>query len=78
MSVLPSSRPSVVVVGGGFAGFLAARTLERLLPADAADLTIVSPTDHLCYSPLLPSSPPSPAWHGCRTPDSWPGTRRVQ
>src|SRR4051794_28789554 len=54
MSTVPSSRPSVVVVGGGFAGFYAARTLERLLPADAADLTIVSPTDHLCYSPLLP------------------------
>src|SRR4051794_27434404 len=48
------SRSSVVVVGGGFAGFFAARTLERLLPADAADLTLVSATDHLCYSPLLP------------------------
>jgi NADH dehydrogenase len=48
------STPSVVVVGGGFAGFYAARTLERLLPADAAELTLVSATDHLCYSPLLP------------------------
>src|SRR3954452_1577829 len=48
------SRPSVVVVGGGFAGFFAARTLERLLPPDAADLTLISATDHLCYSPLLP------------------------
>jgi NADH dehydrogenase len=48
------SRPSVVVVGGGFAGFFAARTLERLLPAEAADLTLISATDHLCYSPLLP------------------------
>jgi NADH dehydrogenase len=47
-------RPSVVVVGGGFAGFFAARTLERLLPPDAADLTLISATDHLCYSPLLP------------------------
>jgi NADH dehydrogenase len=47
-------RLSVVVVGGGFAGFFAARTLERLLPAESADLTIISATDHLCYSPLLP------------------------
>jgi NADH dehydrogenase len=47
-------RPSVVVVGGGFAGFFAARALERLLPPDAAELTIISATDHLCYSPLLP------------------------
>ncbi len=50
----PAGRPSVVVVGGGFAGFYAAVTLERLLPAHAADLTLVSATDHLCYSPLLP------------------------
>jgi len=48
------SRSSVVVVGGGFAGYFAARTLERLLPEDSADLTLVSATDHLCYSPLLP------------------------
>jgi NADH dehydrogenase len=47
-------RSCVVVVGGGFAGFFAARTLERLLPPDSADLTIISATDHLCYSPLLP------------------------
>jgi NADH:ubiquinone reductase (H+-translocating) len=48
------SAPRVVVVGSGFAGFFAAQTLERELPADAADLTIISATDHLCYSPLLP------------------------
>ena len=42
-----TTTPSVVVVGGGFAGFYAARTLERLLPAEAADLTLVSATDHL-------------------------------
>src|SRR6478609_7582611 len=48
------TRPHVVVVGSGFAGFFAARTLERLIPPGAADLTIVSATDHLCYSPLLP------------------------
>ena len=38
MTVPSPSRPSVVVVGGGFAGFFAARTLERLLPAEAARL----------------------------------------
>src|SRR4051795_1769790 len=54
MTVPAPSRPSVVVVGGGFAGFFAARALERLLPAEAADLTMISATDHLCYSPLLP------------------------
>jgi NADH:ubiquinone reductase (H+-translocating) len=54
MTVPASTRPSVVVVGGGFAGFFAARTLERLIPAEVADLTMISATDHLCYSPLLP------------------------
>ena len=54
MTVPAPSRPSVVVVGGGFAGFFAARTLERVLPEEAADLTLISATDHLCYSPLLP------------------------
>jgi NADH dehydrogenase len=53
-AVRRAERPSVVVVGGGFAGFYAARTLERLLPAAAADLSLISATDHLCYSPLLP------------------------
>jgi NADH dehydrogenase len=52
--ITTTTTPSVVVVGGGFAGFYAARTLERLLPAEAAELTLVSATDHLCYSPLLP------------------------
>jgi hypothetical protein len=54
MCAVPSSRRSVVVVGGGFAGFYAARTLERLPPADDADLAIVSQTDHLSYCPLPP------------------------
>lgn len=36
--------PTVVVVGGGFAGFYAMRTLERLLPPEAADLVLVSAT----------------------------------
>lgn len=54
MTAQTTGRPSVVVVGGGFAGFFAARTLERQLPPGAADLTMISATDHLCYSPLLP------------------------
>jgi NADH dehydrogenase len=49
-----TQRAQVVVVGGGFAGLYALRRLERLLPADVADLVLVSPTDHLVYSPLLP------------------------
>jgi len=49
-----SPQRSSVVVGGGFAGFFAAGILEHLLAREAADLTFMSATDHLCYSPLLP------------------------
>ncbi|MBO0811067.1 MAG: FAD-dependent oxidoreductase, partial [Microlunatus sp.] len=44
----------VVVVGSGFAGFFAARKLARILPREVGEVTMISATDHLCYSPLLP------------------------
>jgi NADH dehydrogenase len=44
----------MVVVGSGFAGFFAARTIERRIPPGVADLTIISAAAHMCYSPLLP------------------------
>jgi len=46
--------PRVVVVGGGFAGLGVLRHLEARLPAGTADLELVSPTDHLLYTSLLP------------------------
>jgi NADH:ubiquinone reductase (H+-translocating) len=48
-------RPAVLVVGSGFAGFHCVRRLEKLLPADAADLVLASSADYLLYSPLLPN-----------------------
>ncbi len=51
---MSQSRPVVVVVGGGFAGYHALRKLERTLPPDAAELVLVNPSDYLLYSPLLP------------------------
>ena len=47
-------KPTIVVVGSGFAGFAAARRLERLLDEDQADLVLISDTDHMNYSSLLP------------------------
>jgi NADH dehydrogenase len=52
--VIEGTRPRVVVVGGGFAGFSALRHLQRHLRPDAAELVLVNPTDYLLYSPLLP------------------------
>ena len=54
LTAMGEQRAQVVVVGGGFAGVYALRRLERLLPPEQADLVLVSPTDHLVYSPLLP------------------------
>jgi NADH dehydrogenase len=48
-------RPTVLVVGSGFAGFHCMRRLEKLLPADAADLVLASSADYLLYSPMLPN-----------------------
>lgn len=43
----------IVVVGGGFAGFNAAKTLCKLL-GDSAEVVLVNPTDYFLYVPLLP------------------------
>jgi NADH:quinone reductase (non-electrogenic) len=47
-------KPRVVIVGGGFGGFFAARKLQRRLKPGEADLTLVSDTDGMLYQPLLP------------------------
>ncbi|CAO5259968.1 NAD(P)/FAD-dependent oxidoreductase [Frankia sp. AgKG'84/4] len=46
--------PRVVVVGSGFAGLRLLRRLERLVPAGAAEFTVISPVDHLPYTSLMP------------------------
>ena len=46
----------VVIAGGGFGGFYAARALERLLPAQSARVTLVNDANFLLYSPLLPGA----------------------
>ena len=46
------SRPRVVIVGAGFAGYNAARGLQRLVPD--AEIVLINPTDYFLYLPLLP------------------------
>jgi NADH dehydrogenase len=47
------ARQRIVIVGAGFAGFHAARTLCRLARG-AADIVLINPTDYFLYLPLLP------------------------
>ncbi len=46
----------MVIAGGGFGGFYAARALERLLPAQSAHVTLVNDANFMLYTPLLPGA----------------------
>jgi NADH:quinone reductase (non-electrogenic) len=46
----------VVILGGGFGGLSAARTLERILSAHAAGVTLVNDVNFMLYTPLLPGA----------------------
>jgi len=47
---------NVVILGGGFGGLTAARRLERKLPHQSATVTLVSDTNFMLYTPLLPGA----------------------
>jgi NADH:ubiquinone reductase (H+-translocating) len=47
------TRPRIVIVGAGFAGYHAARTLSRL-SRGRVDIALVNPMDYFLYLPLLP------------------------
>ena len=52
-SPAPSSRPRIVIVGAGFAGFEVAKGLLKKL-GDQADVVLINPTNYFLYLPLLP------------------------
>lgn len=47
------SRSRIVIVGAGFAGYKAAKTLSRTLRG-SAEIVLVNPNDYFLYLPLLP------------------------
>ncbi|MFI1102071.1 NAD(P)/FAD-dependent oxidoreductase [Streptomyces melanogenes] len=53
MTTPTPDRPRIVVVGAGFAGYQAARTLSRRMRGRAR-ITLLNPTDYFLYLPLLP------------------------
>ncbi|MFL5817672.1 MAG: NAD(P)/FAD-dependent oxidoreductase [Conexibacter sp.] len=46
----------IVIAGGGFGGYYAARTLEKTLPPHSARVTLVSDANFLLFTPLLPGA----------------------
>src|SRR4051794_31552815 len=44
----------VVIAGGGFGGFYAARTFEKVLRPQSARVTLVNDVNFMLYTPLLP------------------------
>jgi NADH dehydrogenase len=49
----PHSKPRVVIVGAGFAGYNAARELSRRA-GDRAEITVINAADYFLYLPLMP------------------------
>ncbi len=47
---------NVVIAGGGFGGFFAARQLERSMPAQSTRITLVNDVNFLLYTPFLPEA----------------------
>lgn len=50
---VPERLPRVVVAGGGFGGYHAARALERLLAPGRAEIVVVDARNYLLYTPFL-------------------------
>ena len=46
----------VVIAGGGFGGLYAARRLERVLPPHSARVTLITDSNFMLYTPLLPGA----------------------
>ena len=47
---------NVLIAGGGFGGFYAARTLARILPPHSARVRLVPEDNFMLYTPLLPGA----------------------
>lgn len=72
----------IVIVGGGFAGFHAAKALRKALPHDPnTEIVLVNRTDYFLYLPLLPevaAAVVDPRRVTVSLPAALPGVRLVQ
>jgi len=51
-----SSRPRILIVGGGYVGLYTALRLQRKLTRGAAEIIVVDPQSHMTYQPFLPEA----------------------
>ena len=73
------ARPRIVIVGAGFAGYHAARTLLRL-SRGRAEIALVNPMDYFLYLPLLPEVAAGvidPRRVAVSLPETLPGVRLI-
>src|SRR2546430_9431764 len=77
--MMTMARPRIVIVGAGFAGYHAARTLTRLARG-RAEVVVINPTDYFLYVPLLPEVAAGllePRRVTVSVPETLPGVRLV-
>jgi NADH dehydrogenase len=51
---MAAAKKQIVILGGGFAGVYTARTLEKLLRREEADICLVNRENYWVYQPMLP------------------------
>jgi NADH dehydrogenase FAD-containing subunit len=51
-----TSRPVILVVGGGYVGLYTALRLQRKLSRGRAEIVVVDPQPHMTYQPFLPEA----------------------
>ena len=49
-----ATRKQIVILGGGFGGVYTARSLERILKPDEADICLINRENYWVYQPMLP------------------------
>jgi NADH:ubiquinone reductase (H+-translocating) len=73
------TRPKIVIVGAGFAGYHAARALSRR-SRGRAEIALINPTDYFLYLPLLPevvAGVIDPRRVAVSLPETLPGVRLI-
>ncbi len=54
--MLPTDRPHIVLVGGGYVGMYTALRLQRKLRRGEARVTVIDPQSYMTYQPFLPEA----------------------